>query len=73
MWAEIMEIYRIGKYSLMLPKHLEEQLIKQRDFFMAEDMDVGAIQSLLDSYRGDCVCTNLIYQESLDNAEKPGR
>lgn len=73
MWAEIMEIYRSGNYSLMLPKHLEEQLANQRDFFMAEDTDVGIIQAFLDNYSTDYVCTNLIYQEALDNVGKPDR
>ncbi len=73
MWAEVMEIYRSGDYSLILPKHLKEQLAQQRDFFMAEDTDVGIIQSFLDNYSADYVCTNLIYQEALDNVGKPDR
>lgn len=73
MWAEIMEIYQCGNYSLMLPKHLEEQLVKQREFFMAEDTDVGIIQSFLDNYNSDYVCTLLIYQEALDNLGKPDK
>ena len=68
-----MEIYRSGDYSLILPKHLKEQLAQQRDFFMAEDTDVGIIQSFLDNYSADYVCTNLIYQEALDNVGKPDR
>lgn len=73
MWAEIMVLYRSGKYSLMLPKHLEEQLVKQRDFFMAEDTDAGIIQSYLDNLKSDYVCTNQIYREALDNIGKPDR
>lgn len=73
MWAEIMDIYRSGDYSLMLPKHLEEQLTSQRDFFMAEDTDVGIIQAFLDNYSADYVCTMLIYQEALDYVGKPDR
>lgn len=73
MWAEIMEIYKSGDYSLMLPKHLEEQLIKQREFYMAEDTDVGIIQSYLDNLKSDYVCTNQIYAEALDNVGKPDR
>lgn len=73
MWAEIMEIYSSGNYSLMLPEHLEEQLVKQRDFFMAEDTDVGIIQSFLDSYDSDYVCTLLLNQEALDNVGKPDK
>jgi len=40
---------------------------------MAEDTDVGIIQSFLDNYSADYVCTNLIYQEALDNVGKPDR
>lgn len=73
MWAEIMEIYNSGEYKLMLPKRLEEKLASRREFFMAEDTDVGIIQSYLDNLKSDYVCSIQIYQEALDNAGKPDR
>lgn len=73
MWAEIMVIYRSGAYRLVLPRHIEEELIRQRENFMPEDVDAGIIQEYLDNLKSDYVCTHQIYVEALGNTGKSDR
>lgn len=66
-WAEAMTIYQSGNYSLVLPPELEEiARIAQREF-MPEDSKAGLIQKFLDSYKGDYVCSLMLYREALGN------
>ena len=46
-WAEIMEIYRSGRFSLMLPKHLQSELAKYQERFTPEDDDQESIEYFL--------------------------
>ena len=73
LWAEVMEIYKSGNYSLRLPKEMERQMAAYRADFMAEDTATGMIQAWLDDYKGDFVCTKLIYTEAYHMEGEPDR
>lgn len=66
-WAEAMEIYRSGQYSLDFPKELQEKLNNIRQQFTPEDPKVGIIQDWLDNCKYDAVCSLMIYKEALGN------
>ena len=68
-WAEAMQIYRSGNYSMKFPKDIQDQLNIYRENFMQEDTMAGKIQAWLDTYEGDYVCSLMIYREALDNPE----
>ena len=65
MWAEAMRIYRSSdhklKFDAATQKYMEEL---QRDF-MPEDSKAGIIQSFLDEYTGQYVCSILLFREAL--------
>ena len=63
LWAEAMVIYRSGNYSLCLSPEMDKEMNIRRVDFMAEDTTTGMIQSWLDEYKGNYVCTYLIYNE----------
>lgn len=72
MWAEAMTIYRSGAYSLKLSPDMENAMRDYQQGFMREDTVAGQIQAFLDDYKGDAVCTLLLYREALGHQfEKP--
>ena len=72
MWAEAMEIYRSGNYSLALSAETERELTVYRQHFMAEDTVAGQIQDFLDHFEGPYVCSQLLYREALHHEyDKP--
>ena len=62
-----MTIYQSGNYSLVLPPELEEIARTAQREFMPEDSKAGLIQKFLDSYKGDYVCSLMLYREALGN------
>jgi len=66
-WAEVYEIYKSGKFSLVLPKDVEEYAKNLRDDFEIDDPMVGAIQTWLDDYEDDYVCNVIIAQELFES------
>ena len=66
-WAEAMEIYRSGQYSLDFPKELQEELGDIRQRFTPEDPKIGIIQDWLDNCKYEAVCSLMIYKEALGN------
>lgn len=66
-WAEAMEIYRSGKYKLVLPREISKKLQEYVKEFMPEDTREGVIQGFLDNYNGNYVCTRLIYAEAFNH------
>lgn len=52
---------------------IAKQLDIHRLAFMAEDTTTGVIQAWLDNYKGDYVCSRLIYNEALKNYGDPDR
>ena len=71
LWAEAMVIYRSGNYSLCLSPEMDKEMNIRRVDFMAEDTTTGMIQSWLDEYKGNYVCTYLIYNECYHMLGKP--
>ena len=71
LWAEAMVIYKSGEWSFKLPDKIEHQLDLLRLDFMAEDTTTGVIQAWLDGYKGDYVCSRIIYNEGLKRWEIP--
>ena len=67
LWAEVMEIYRSGNFTLDLSPEMEAEAERLRREFMPEDPKAGMIQAFLDSYTGKHVCTQLLYKEALKN------
>ena len=65
LWAEAMVIYKSGKYKLKLSKDMEEYLKELQKQFMPEDTKVGMIQSYLDNFKGNQVCSKQIYKDAL--------
>lgn len=72
-WAEAMSMYQSGNKSLRLPPGMEKQMEQRRREFMAEDTTAGLIQLWLDEYKGDHVCTQMLYAEALHQFGKPDR
>ena len=67
LWAEVMEIYRSGNFSLDLSPEMEAEAERLRREFMPEDPKAGMIQAFLDNFTGKHVCTQLLYKEALRN------
>ena len=69
MWAEMMEIYRSGDYSLVLSKDLSEQLSKYQTRFTPEDSDAENIASFLEETTEKYVCVSMLAYEALGFSE----
>lgn len=67
MWAEAMVIYHNGDYRLTLSPELQEIARSVQRDFMPEDSKAGIIQSFLDNFKGDYVCSLMLYRETLGN------
>lgn len=71
-WAEAMVIYHSGDYQLKFSAEMEKQLILHRQDFMEEDTMAGMIQGWLDAFKGDHVCSLMLFREFLDHPnDKP--
>lgn len=70
-WAEAMELYRQGKYSLIFPEELQSELAELQTAFMPEDPKIGIIQEWLDNCKYDSVCSQMIYKEALGKYDDP--
>lgn len=65
MWAEIMEIYREGHFSLTLPKHLQQELASYQESFTPEDYEAAAIIDFMNTTSERYVCSWMIYSRVL--------
>ena len=72
-WAEAMEIYRSGEFRLMLSRESAEYLKDYQKQFMPEDADAGMILVFLDNFKGDRVCSKMLWKEALHRAYEPKR
>ena len=72
-WAEAMEIFRSGEFRLMLGKESAEYLKDYQKQFMPEDADAGMILAFLDDFKGDRVCSKLLWKEALHRDYEPKR
>ena len=64
-WAEAMEIYRSGNFSLKFSPIMNEFLKAHQREFMPEDTKAGQIVEYLESYSGNMVCSKQLYREAL--------
>ena len=64
-WAEAMEIYRSGDFSLKFSPAMSEFLKAHQREFMPEDTKAGQIVDYLDGYSGNMVCSKQLYREAL--------
>ena len=64
-WAEAMEIYRSGNFSLKFSPTMNEFLKAHQKEFMPEDTKAGQIVEYLESYSGNMVCSKQLYREAL--------
>ena len=72
MWAEAMNIYRRGDYSLSFSPAMQDYLKEYQAVFMPEDTKAGMIQEFLDDFKGNMVCSKQLYKEALNHAfEEP--
>lgn len=67
MWAEIMVIYRSGNYTLTLSEASIEHLKVHQADFTQEDSQAGLIYAFLEDFKGDKVCSKLLYKEALNH------
>ncbi len=73
-WAEAMEIYRGGGYSMKFSKEIQKQLVEVQKDFMPEDTEAGQIIGFLETYTGSMVCSKQLYREALHHEhEEPKR
>ena len=64
-WAEIMEIYKSGRFSLTLPRHLQAELAKYQERFTPKDNDQESIEDFLANTREKYVCVKMLAYEAL--------
>lgn len=64
-WAEAMEIYQSGQYSMKFSKPVQRKLVEVQKDFMPEDTEAGMIIGFLENYRGNQVCSKQLYREAL--------
>lgn len=69
-WAEAYEIFKSGKFSLVLPSDLKEYVDSLQADFEEDDPLVGEIQHFLDNYEDDYVC-GLIIARNVLQTETP--
>lgn len=73
-WAEAMEIYRIGRYSMKFSRSVQRKLVDVQKDFMPEDTEAGMIIGFLENYCGNQVCSKQLYREALHHEyDKPKR
>ena len=71
LWAEAMEVYRSGKYSLAFSKKLQAGLSGAQQDFMQEDTQAGMVYAFLEDFPGDRVCSKLLWAEALGQHTVP--
>ena len=72
-WAEAMEIYRSGKFSMKFGKEIRDQLLNVQRDCMPEDEKAGKIIEYLARFSGDKVCTRQLFEEALNRFDEPKR
>lgn len=71
-WVEAYEIYKSGRFSLVLSAELKGYVDKLQADFEEDDPMVGAIQKFLDEYNDDYVC-GLIIARAVFNNDNPDK
>ena len=73
LWAEAMQVYRSGNYSLKFLEGTERYLTKLQENFMPEDTNAGLIRAWLDDTSEEYVCSLMIFYEALARDCSPKR
>lgn len=73
LWAEAVEIYKSGHYSLALPEEMERQAEEHREVYQEEDAREGIIQEYLDTTDRSMVCVPQLFADALNELRKPTR
>ena len=71
LWAEAMEVFRSGSYSLAFSKKLQAGLSGAQQDFMQEDTQAGMVYAFLEDFPGDRVCSKLLWAEALGQLSVP--
>ena len=71
MWAEIMDQFRSGQYSLRLSPASEKLLCANQKDFMQEDTKAGVIYAFLQDFQGDYLCSKLLYAQAFRKNNEP--
>lgn len=71
-WGEAYQIYKSGKFRLVLSESVTDQAKEMQDKYLEEDARIGLIQNWLETYTGDYVCVAQICNEVFKN-ENPDR
>lgn len=74
-WGEAMEIYHQtkGHPVLVMPKDLEEEVLRMQTQFREDDPMVGMIQEYLDAHQNKRICAMEIWEKALHNQGKPAK
>jgi len=67
LWAEVMDIYWKGSFTLKLSKTMQEQVRIRQQAFLPEDVDAGMILSFMTETTEKKVCSRMLFKEALDN------
>ena len=72
-WAEAYQIYKSGKFSLTMPRDLEDYIESLQEDYKEDDPLVGVIQNWLNSHDDDYTCNIQIAEKALGICEKPDK
>lgn len=70
-WGEVMCIFFSKDYKLVLPDKYDDILQNLQSMCMIDDGYVGIIQEWLDHYKGEYICTRMIYEDALGKTDDP--
>ncbi len=73
LWAEAMVIFNSGNYKLVLGKEAEDYMKEYQKQFMPEDTEAGMILAFLDDFKGNRVCSKMLWKEALHRDYEPKR
>ena len=65
LWAEVMELYRSGNYSLAISKEIQDRLTELQCKYTPEDIIGSSIQNYIESYNPEYVCTKMLFEKAL--------
>lgn len=68
-WAEAYQIYKSGKFTLVLPEDLKEYVEELQEDFKEDDPMIGMIEKWLEDEKITCTCNMQIAKEVFDMDE----
>lgn len=73
LWAQVVEMYKAGNYSLVLSTEMEQAAEAHRAPYQEEDSREGIIQEWLDNTNEAIVCVPMLFEKALGQFGKPTR